>query len=103
MPTKFQVYKDAAEKYRFRLRAQNGEIIATGEAYEQHSSCLKGIKSVQKNCNSEVEDLTIVGDRVSNPKYQLLTDESGKFRFNLKASNGEIIAQSEGYETKEAA
>jgi len=102
MPTKFEVYKDAAEKYRFRLRAGNGEIIATGEAYEQHASCLKGIKSVQKNCNSEVEDLTIVGDRISNPKYQLLTDESGKFRFNLKAANGEIIAQSEGYETKEA-
>ncbi len=71
MPAKFQVYKDEAGKYRFRLRAENNEIIAAGEAYEQHASCLKGIKSIQKNCNSEVEDLTTEGERITNPKYQL--------------------------------
>jgi DNA-binding protein Alba len=101
MPHKFEIYKDAADKFRFRLRAGNGEIIATGEAYEQHAGVLKGVKSVQKNCNSEVEDLTIGAAGISNPKYQVTTDENGKYRFHLKASNGEIIAQSEGYETKD--
>jgi DNA-binding protein Alba len=101
MPPKFEIYKDAAEKFRFRLRAGNGEIIATGEAYEQHAGVIKGVKSVQKNCNSEVEDLTIGVAGISNPKYQVTTDENGKYRFHLKASNGEIIAQSEGYESKD--
>jgi DNA-binding protein Alba len=101
MPSKFEIYKDATEKFRFRLRAGNGEIIATGEAYEQHAGVIKGVKSVQKNCNSEVEDLTIGVSGISNPKYQMTTDENGKYRFHLKASNGEIIAQSEGYETKD--
>jgi uncharacterized protein YegP (UPF0339 family) len=101
MPAKFQVYKDEEGKYRFRLRAENNEIIAAGEAYEQHASCLKGIQSIQKNCNSPIEDLTAEGEKITNPKYQLYSDTKGLFRFRLKASNGETIAQSEGYQTKD--
>jgi DNA-binding protein Alba len=99
--SKFQMYKDAAGKFRFRLLADNNQIVAVGEAYEQHASCINGIKSVEKNCNSEIEDLTIEDRKVSNPKYQISKDQAGKFRFHLKASNGEIIAESQGYETKE--
>ncbi len=47
--TKFEIYKDAAGKFRFRLRAPNGEIIATGEAYTSKDSCQKGIESVKTN------------------------------------------------------
>ncbi len=99
--SRFQVYKDAAGKFRFRLRAENDKIVATGEAYEQHASCINGIKSIQKNCNSETEDLTIEDRKVPNPKYQIFKDAADKYRFHLKAANGEIIAQSEGYLTKE--
>ena len=99
--SKFQVYKDIAGKYRFRLRAGNNQIVAVGEAYEQHASCINGIRSIQKNCNSEIEDLTIEGPKVPNPKYQIYKDTAGKFRFRLKAANGEIIAEGEGYESKE--
>jgi DNA-binding protein Alba len=102
MPPKFQVYKDASGKFRFRLQIDDGEIIAVGEAYEQHSSCLNGIKSIQKNCNSEIEDLTIEGEpKLSNPKYQIFKDASSEFRFHLKAANGEIIAESGSCSTKE--
>ncbi|MGA2682986.1 MAG: DUF1508 domain-containing protein [Candidatus Bathyarchaeia archaeon] len=99
--SKFQVYKDAAGKFRFRLRAGNNQIVAVGEAYEQHASCINGIKSIQKNCNSEIEDLTINDRKVPNPKYQIYKDAADKFRFRLKAANGEIIAEGEGYESKE--
>ena len=103
MCPKFQVYKDASEKFRFRLRADNNEIVAVGEAYEQHASCLNGIKSVQKNCNSEIEDQTIEeAPKLHNPKYEIFKDAANEFRFHLKAANGEIIAESEGYQTKEA-
>jgi hypothetical protein len=98
---KFQVYKDVAGKFRFRLRAGNNQIVAVGEAYEQHASCINGIRSIQKNCNAEIEDLTIQDRKVPNPKYQIYKDTADKFRFRLKAANGEIIAEGEGYESKE--
>ena len=49
MPAKFVVYSDKSKKFRFRLLASNGEIIATGEAYETKASCMNGVKSIQKN------------------------------------------------------
>jgi uncharacterized protein YegP (UPF0339 family) len=48
MAGKFEVYKDRAGKYRFRLKASNGQVVATGEAYETKTSALKGCESVQK-------------------------------------------------------
>jgi hypothetical protein len=98
---KFQVYKDAAGKFRFRLIAGNNQIVAVGEAYEKHAGCINGIRSIQKNCGAEIEDLILKNKKVPNPKYQIYKDSAGKFRFRLKASNGEIIAEGEGYESKE--
>jgi uncharacterized protein YegP (UPF0339 family) len=101
LSAKYQVYKDMAGKYRFRLRAANNKIVAVSEAYESKAGCINGVKSVQNNCESHVEDQTKNMDKLTNPKYEIFTDAAGEFRFNLKASNGEIIAASEGYETKE--
>jgi uncharacterized protein len=33
-------------------------------------------------------------------KFEISKDKSGKLRFHLKAPNGEIIAASQGYESK---
>ena len=49
MPPKFEMYTDKAGKCRWRLKAANGEIIATSEAYESEASCKNGIESVKKN------------------------------------------------------
>ena len=46
---KFEVYKDKKGEFRFRLKAKNGQIIATGEGYTKVDGCLKGVASVQKN------------------------------------------------------
>ena len=46
---KFELYLDRSGAYRFRLKARNGEIIATSEAYAAHSGCENGIESVRKN------------------------------------------------------
>ncbi|MCC7576049.1 MAG: YegP family protein [Methanomethylovorans sp.] len=47
--SKFEVFADNTGKYSFRLRARNGEIIATGQLYASKAGCLKGIESVKKN------------------------------------------------------
>lgn len=46
---KFEVYKDKAGEFRFRLKATNGQIIATGEGYKALAGCMNGIESVKKN------------------------------------------------------
>jgi uncharacterized protein YegP (UPF0339 family) len=45
----FEWYKDKTGKFRFRLKAPNGEIIATSEGYNSKEGCLGGIESVKKN------------------------------------------------------
>jgi len=49
MAGKFEVYADKSGKYRFRLKASNGQVIASGQGYASKESCLKGIESVKKN------------------------------------------------------
>lgn len=56
MSGKFEVYEDKAGKYRFRLKASNGQVIASGQGYSSKDSCIKGIESVKKNA----ADATIV-------------------------------------------
>ena len=46
---KFEVYTDKAGEFRFRLKAANGQIVATGEGYTKLASCLSGVESVRKN------------------------------------------------------
>lgn len=45
----FEWYKDKVGKYRFRLKAANGEIIAVSEGYASKEGCVGGIESVKKN------------------------------------------------------
>ncbi len=45
----FEWYCDKAGKYRFRLKAGNGEVIAVSEGYSSKEGCLGGIESVKKN------------------------------------------------------
>ena len=46
---KFEMYTDKAGEFRFRLKATNGEIIATSEGYTSKAGCLNGVESVRKN------------------------------------------------------
>ena len=46
---KYEMYTDKAGEIRFRLKAKNGEIIATSEGYKKKASALNGIESVGKN------------------------------------------------------
>ena len=49
MSAKFVIKKDKSGQYRFNLKAGNGEIIATSEAYTSKAGCKNGIESVKKN------------------------------------------------------
>ena len=48
MAGKFEVYEDRSGKFRFRLKAANGEVVASGEAYETKAGAIKGTEAVQR-------------------------------------------------------
>ena len=53
---KFEMYLDKPGEYRFRLKAKNGEVIATSEGYKAKAGCLNGIESVKENApEAEIE------------------------------------------------
>ena len=101
---KFQV-KAAGKGVLFNLLATNGQVVATSEVYNKKDSLRRGIASVQANAPvAGIEDQTAEKPvKLPNPKFELYADKAGKFRFRLKAKNGQIVAVGEAYETKKAA
>ncbi|WOC63475.1 DUF1508 domain-containing protein (plasmid) [Paenarthrobacter sp. AT5] len=58
MAGKYEVYKDKSGGYRFRLKAGNGETMASGESHTTKAAALKGVESVKTSAGSDVVDLT---------------------------------------------
>ena len=93
------VIRETNTGIKFDLKAGNGEVIATSEVYTTEAACKKGIASVQKNAPvAGVENQTVEGYAAEkHPKFEVYADKAGEYRFRLKATNGQVIATSEGY------
>ena len=85
---KFETYADAKGEARWRLRAGNGQVIATsGQGYKDKRDSRKAIERIK----SEAKTL----------KFETYADAKGETRWRLKASNGQVIATSgQGYKDK---
>ena len=81
---KFEIKKDKAGKFRFNLKAGNGQVILSSEAYNSKSACDNGIESVRKNS-------------ADDGRFERKTAKNGKAYFNLKAANGQVIGASQMY------
>ena len=81
---KFEITKRTNGEYQFNLKAGNGQVILTSEGYNSKVGCINGIESVRTN--SQRDSL-----------YELKASINGKFYFNLKAVNGQIIGTSQMY------
>ncbi|WP_046245441.1 YegP family protein [Hymenobacter terrenus] len=82
----FQLFHRSGQ-YWYRLRADNGEIVQSGEAYTTKAGCENGIRSVQENCQPH--------------RFESFFT-SGQYGFNHVAANGEIIGRGEKYTTAQA-
>ncbi len=98
------VIKTVASGVKFDLKATNGQVIASSEIYDTRAACIKGVASVKMNAPAAaIEDQTAEGYATqTHPKFEMYLDKAGQYRFRLKATNGKIIATSEGYVTKAA-
>lgn len=77
------------EKYRFNLKAANGEVILISESYENKESALGGIESVRKHA-------------VDEARFERKSSKRAEPYFVLKAPNGQIIGMSEMYSSEAA-
>ncbi|HIU98087.1 MAG TPA: DUF1508 domain-containing protein [Candidatus Ornithoclostridium faecigallinarum] len=102
----FVCYKTAKGYWNYRLKASNKETIAVsgGTGYSSFSACKAGIESVRRNTGAKIEDQTLQKfEQLTNPKFEIYMDKAGKYRYRLKASNGELICTSEdGYASKDS-
>ncbi|MCR9278797.1 MAG: YegP family protein [Pseudomonadaceae bacterium] len=88
MAGKFELYKDKGGKFRFRLKAGNGEIILASQGYASRGGAMNGIKSVQTHC-------------AMSKCFQTKETKAGH-RFNLVAVNGRVVGTSETYKSPAA-
>ena len=86
MAGKFELYQDSRNEYRFRLKAGNGETILASEGYEAKAGAENGIESVKTNAPID-------------SRYDRKMSSNGKYYFNLRAANNQVIGNSEMYET----
>lgn len=88
---------DDGEAY-FNLVAANNEVLATSETYASKSNATRAIDAV-------VRVIASASTAAADPgaKFETFKGEDSKFYFHLRADNGQIVLQSQGYSSKSAA
>ncbi len=86
-------------EYYFNLKAKNGEIIGTSETYSTKSNAQQGIGNVM----DDVDDYLAFQASRTGARFVVSEGTDGRFYFNLRAANGAIVLQSQGYSSEAAA
>jgi uncharacterized protein YegP (UPF0339 family) len=89
MAGSFELKTNAAGKFVFNLKAANGQVVLTSQAYANKVSAQNGIESVRKNAAADAS-------------FERKTSASGQPFFVLKATNGQVVGQSEMYSSPAA-
>jgi len=90
MASKFHLKKASDGQFHFNLLAGNGEIILSSELYKTRPSAQDGIESVRKNSQRD-------------GAFEIKETSGGKFHFVLKATNGQVVGQSQHYTSRAGA
>lgn len=81
------IKKTGAEKpFSFSFVNDYGDTLIRSDNYTARKNASLGVASVKKNC-------------VNYNRYELKETKSGKFYFNIKASNGQVVATSSLFST----
>lgn len=86
----FTLFQGKDEQFYWNLKAGNGEIIGKSEGYTTKAAAENGIESTQKNASEA-------------SRYELKEASNGKWHWNLKATNGQVICSSQMYASKDGA
>ena len=83
----FVIKKATNGEHYFNLKASNYQVILTSQMYSSKTACFNGIESVRSNC-------------ADDSRYERKLSANNKHFFVLKASNGQVIGNSEMYASK---
>ncbi len=86
----YEVYEDQAGKHRWRLLAENGQIIArSSQGYSDKSGARRAVDRTKKY--------------IENPdRFEQFADKANEYRWRLKAPNGRVLADpGEGYSSEQ--
>lgn len=78
----FSIYEDKAGEWRFRLKAKNGETIATGEGYKTKQGCIRGVEGVRRNA---AKAMIMTKDEIISGKATSLKDKIVEVYNKVKA------------------
>ncbi len=90
MAGKFTIFQGKDGQFYWNLKASNGEIVGRSEGYKAKQSAKNGIEATIREA--------AVGTR-----FTQFEGKTGKFYWNLKAGNGEVICSSQGYASEDNA
>ena len=87
-PAGFEVYRDNAGEWRWRLVHRNGNILAdSGEGYTRRNDANRAVERIR----TRIDDLA----------FETYEDAAGEYRWRLTGSNDRIVADSgEGYDSR---
>lgn len=88
MASWFDLNKATDGQFRFALKGDNEQTLLSSELYRTKDSAQGGIVSVQKNCGSD-------------GRYEKKVATNGKFFFNLRAANNQVIGTSQMYASEQ--
>ena len=84
--SKFYIRQAKDGQYYFSLKSEQGSTLLSSEMYTTLKACENGLASVKKNA-------------AQTAQYEYKEAANGKFHFNLKAANHQVIGSSTMYET----
>lgn len=86
---KFVISTRKNGEFQFNLKATNGQVILSSEGYTTMAACKNGIESVKRNAPEDA-------------RYERKESSNGKYYFNLKATNGQVIGSSQMYQSEDS-
>ncbi len=80
----FEISTGKDKKFYFTLKASNGQVVLQSQGYAAKASCMNGVESVRTNAKDD-------------GRFETKTAKNGKHYFVIKASNGQVVGNSQMY------
>jgi uncharacterized protein len=97
---RFELLEAVDGEWYFNLKAGNHQIIGTSETYVNEANAQRALETVNKLV---VQALRIEAAETGGAHFETFRGLDKKYYFRLRAGNGEIVLQSQGYTTKASA
>jgi len=109
-----RIFADKRGKYKFKLVSKNYRVLAISSTYSVEKSAVRASESFKKFAlKADIVDIEVLdNDFESATIIEIINDEDktggkfviekfdGEYSWDLKASNGQILCQAEGYTSK---